>query len=168
MFGKDKVPEEFYYFSALAYHRVPKDPDVVTRHLTFIDCLKDTGVIVELARFKEKEVWCDNCQKYQIRHEEKETDVALAVKLLELFYQDKCDTAILMTGDTDIAPAVRFVKRYYPKKTVGFLFPYRRKNKELRKLAFGCKISKEQYQKYQFPATLTLADGSVRSKPATW
>ena len=168
LFGKNNTAEEFYYFSALAYHKVPKDPDTVARHLRFVDCLKDTGFKVELARFKEKQVWCAGCKHFQTRHEEKETDVAVAVKLVELFVQDKCDTAILMTGDTDIAPAVRFVRQNYPTKRVGFLFPYKRMNQELKNLGFGYKISKEQYQRHQFPPTVKLIDGSTRTKPATW
>lgn len=168
LLGKENRAEEFYYFSALAYHKASKDPDTVGRHLRFIDCLKDTGFQVELARFKEKQVWCAGCRQFQTRHEEKETDVALAIKFVELFIQDKCDTAILMTGDTDIAPAVRFIKQYYPMKRVGFLFPYKRMNQELKNLGFGYKISKEQYVKYQFPSLVRLLDGSTRAEPATW
>jgi uncharacterized LabA/DUF88 family protein len=167
-FGPDNVTEELYYFSALAHHMTAKDPSTVARHLAFIDCLKSTGFEVELARFKEKWVWCDGCKQKRLRHEEKETDVALAVKLIELFCERKCDTAVIMTGDTDIAPAVRFVKRYYPTKRVGFLFPYGRKNTELAKLALSRKITKEQYLKHQFPPTVTLADGSIRTKPTKW
>ncbi len=126
------------------------------------------GFHVELARFKEKWVWCDGCRQTRLRHEEKETDVALAVKLIELFCERKCDSAIIMTGDTDIAPAVRFVQHYYPTKRVAFLFPYGRKNKELAKQALSRKITKEQYLKYQFPSTVTLADGSLRPKPTSW
>jgi hypothetical protein len=75
---------------------------------------------------------------------------------------------MIMTGDTDIAPAVRFVQHYHSTKQVGFLFPYGRKNKELAKLAVSRKITKEQYQKYQFPDVVTLSDGSLRTKPTTW
>jgi len=64
-------------------------------------------VRVELFRFKEKKFWCNHCRNIIIRHEEKETDVAIAVRLFESFYTDESDTVVIMSGDTDIAPAVQ-------------------------------------------------------------
>jgi uncharacterized LabA/DUF88 family protein len=167
-FGPNNVPGEFYYFSAFAYHKTQRDPMVVARHQAFIDCLRNTGIDVQMARFKRKEIWCNGCQRKYPHHEEKETDVALAVKLIEVFDADRCDTAVLMTGDTDIAPAVRYVKQRYPAKRRCFLFPYKRKNDELARLGFACRISKEHYQRYQFPDSVTLKDGSRRVKPTSW
>ena len=61
------------------------------------------------------------------RNEEKETDVAIAAKLFELLVGNQCDT--------DLAPACRTARRLFQDKNIGFAFPYRRKNKELAKLA---------------------------------
>jgi hypothetical protein len=47
-----------YYFSALAEHLEASNPDVTIRHRTLIRCLEDTGIVVELSRFKAKEVKC--------------------------------------------------------------------------------------------------------------
>src|SRR4051812_19600996 len=58
-------------------------------------------------------------------HEEKETDVALGSKLLELFITDSCDRAVVITGDTDIAPAVRTAKRLFPAEDCLFRLPIR-------------------------------------------
>ncbi|MHC1725658.1 MAG: NYN domain-containing protein [Syntrophobacteraceae bacterium] len=112
--------KEIFYFSALAKHLEATNPDVTQRHRHFIRCLESTGIVVELARFKAKEIWCPFCNKQIIRHEEKETDVAISVKLMELLFFDKCDTAVLMTGDTDLAPAVRTAKRLFPNKRICF------------------------------------------------
>jgi hypothetical protein len=60
------------------------------------------------------------------------------------------------------------VQKYVPEKRIGFLFPYKRKNKELAKLATGYKISKEKYSKHQFSNPFILTDGSSRTKPASW
>lgn len=99
--------ERIYYFSALATHLESAKPDLTLRHRAYLECLEDTGVVVELSRFKMKDIVCRQCgHKFQ-RAEEKETDVALAAKLLEVLHKDECDTAVLVTGDTDIAPAVR-------------------------------------------------------------
>ena len=96
-----------YYFSALAKHLESTDSEITRRHRTYLDCLRSTGVRVELFRFKEKKFWCNHCRNIIIRHEEKETDVAIAVRLFESFYTDESDTVVIMSGDTDIAPAVQ-------------------------------------------------------------
>lgn len=167
--GNKAQIEEVYYFSALAKHLEATHPDVTQRHLTYIKCLEASGVTVELGRFKPKDLWCPNCSTRLIKHEEKETDVAISIKLLELLLLNKCDTAVLVTGDTDIAPAVRAAKRLYPGKLICFLFPYRRKNNELDKLSDASfHIKKERYLKCQFPDPFVLPDGRELHKPSKW
>ncbi|MDZ4718003.1 MAG: NYN domain-containing protein [Roseiflexaceae bacterium] len=114
------------YFSAYAKHRIPMDADVINRHKKYINCLEDTGVTIELGRFKNKPAHCPHCHALIERHEEKETDVTISVRLLELFVTDQCDTAVVITGDTDIAPAIRAAKRLFPTKQVGVGLPYQR------------------------------------------
>jgi len=160
---------DIFYFSALAAHLEATNPDVTKRHRNFIRCLESTGIVVELARFKAKEILCPFCRQQIIRHEEKETDVAISVKLMELLFYDQCDTAVLMTGDTDLAPAVRTAKRLFPKKRVCFAFPYKRKNKELAQIAdVHFHIKKERYLAHQFPDPFILSDGQQIQKPMTW
>jgi hypothetical protein len=43
--------EEIHYFSALAYHMEPSRPGTVSRHETYLKCLRASGVRVELGRF---------------------------------------------------------------------------------------------------------------------
>lgn len=123
-----------YYFSALAKHLESRNPFIVRRHQDFIRCLESTGVTAELGRFKAKDGICTWCNKKMVRYEEKETDVAIAVKLFELSAAGGCDTIVVMTGDTDIAPAVRASKRLFPHIEICFLFPYGRKKKNWRSL----------------------------------
>lgn len=167
--GENATLGKIYYFSALAVHLEANNPDVTVRHKIFIKCLKDTGIEVELGRFKWKQIECPFCHRQIDRHEEKETDVAIALKLIELFNSNACDTAVLMSGDTDLAPAVKTAHRLYPAKQVLFAFPYRRKNKELEQLAPGSfMIGKKQYAHYQFTDPLILSDGTSISKPTGW
>jgi len=160
---------DIFYFSALAKHIEAYKPDVVARHVNYIECLKATRVSVELARFKKKRITCDHCKQSIKRHEEKETDVAMATKLLELFFQNHCDTAVLVTGDTDIVPAVKTAQRLFPHKDVDFLLPYKRHNQELAKLASKhIEIKKETYTRHQFPDPFVTANGKILHKPASW
>ncbi|MBU4445287.1 NYN domain-containing protein [bacterium] len=169
MFGKEAHLEKIYYFTALAYFITAKKPDAVNRHKKYIKCLESTRVLVELGRFKKKEVYCHSCRTTILKHEEKETDVAIAVKLLEILFKDECDTVVLMTGDTDLSPAVKRSMKLFPEKKILFAFPYKRKNKELLKLApDSFTIHKNQYIRNQFPAKVVLTDGKEIEKPNSW
>jgi hypothetical protein len=186
--GPGYTLDGIHYFSALAKHLERRKPDVVERHKTFIAALKSTGVDVTLANFKRKErpfsladmrlqvkpfrQWFRVPTKWirlsAITHEEKETDVAIACKLLELLCQSKCEVAILLTGDTDIAPAIRTAKTLYPTAKVGVAFPFKRHNRDLEKLVtLHIRISAELYQKHQFPDPVTVGTKYIQ-KPASW
>lgn len=136
-FGKDATLEKIYYFSALAEHLEATKPDVTLRHRLFIQCLLETGILVNLNRFKKKQLTCHYCHRTIIRHEEKETDVTMALMTIRLFSTNECDTLVLVTGDTDLSPAAKFVKEMFPQKKIIFAFPYKRKNEELKKLCPG-------------------------------
>ncbi|MCX6250127.1 MAG: hypothetical protein NTX61_05175 [Bacteroidetes bacterium] len=73
------------YFSAIQDYLSLNNPDKTQRHKIYIRCLKDTGINIILGRFKEKDVYCTSCKQYIKKHEEKETDVSIAVKILEAF-----------------------------------------------------------------------------------
>lgn len=167
--GNNAQIEKIYYFSALAEHMKNKDPEKVNRHINYIKCLEATGLIVELGRFKPKTVWCDQCKSELTRYEEKETDVAISIKTMEVLMNNECDTVVLVTGDTDLAPAVRTVKRLFPDKDITFIFPYKRKNKELVNIVSrSFKTKKEHYTQHQFPNPVILRDGSKLYKPTSW
>lgn len=169
LLGKSASLSGIFYFSALATHIEAFKPDVTQRHRLYLRAIEDSGVRVELSRFKPKDLRCPSCAHKFRRHEEKETDVAIAAKLLEIFGTDAADTAVLVTGDTDLAPAVRTAISLYPSKKICFAFPYARKNKELSQLVPGCfQISKEAYANHQFQDPLLLSDGSLVAKPAEW
>lgn len=169
LFGKDATLASAHYFSALARHLESRKPDVTQRHRSFLECLTASGVEVHLNRFKQRECTCVHCKRTFAKHEEKETDVAIAVEILRLLHDDACDTVAIISGDTDIAPAVRAVQEMYPSKSVVFAFPYNRVNNELKKLAPGSfSISKSQYCSHQFPDPYLLPDGRQIIKPPKW
>jgi uncharacterized LabA/DUF88 family protein len=157
-----------HYFSALAHHVEASRPGTVGRHQTYISALHSTGVTVELAQFKEKEHWCPHCRKKSKAHEEKETDVALAVRLLELLVAGQCDAVVLLTGDTDVAPAIRAARRVAPQAPIGMLFPFNRKNLQLETLAdFSVKLRPHHYVSHQLPPTIQHG-GLTITCPSNW
>ena len=166
LIGRDATIESVYYFSALAHHL--NDPGVISRHETYIKCLRETGVEEQLSRFKRKLIHCSHGGQI-IRHEEKETDVAIASKMLEVLFQDECDSVVLVTGDTDQAPAAKTAKHLFPDKHIIFAFPYRRKNEELAQIAPGSfKIHSHTYIRHQFPNPFTLSNETIIPKPPNW
>jgi uncharacterized LabA/DUF88 family protein len=164
---KEKASLEcIHYFSAVPFHR---NQEKVDRHSLYIGCLEDSGIIVHLGRFKKKDVYCPKCRQRFTTHEEKESDVAIGIELFKQCNLNAFDTAILVTGDTDLNPAVRTCKELFPEKTIFFLFPYMRKNKELEKIApESVSIKPKAYFTHQFPDRFLLHDGSEVTKPATW
>lgn len=169
LFGKDAVIEDIYFFTAFAHHRISKDPDIINRHKKYLRCLEDTGLQIIYGRFKPKISFCPKCKKRSEKHEEKETDVAISIKLFELLHNNKADIFLLITGDTDLSPAIKTCKSLFPLKTILFAFPYRRKNNELANLAPGSfLIRSKQYLNHLFNDPYTLSDGREISKPSTW
>ncbi|MEW6262161.1 MAG: hypothetical protein AB1641_03705 [Thermodesulfobacteriota bacterium] len=73
-----------FYFTALAWWK----PASTRRHGDFIAALEDAGVKTVLGRFKEKERFCPNCNQWFTGHEEKDTNVNLALFLYRQAHLD--------------------------------------------------------------------------------
>ncbi|HEY0025632.1 MAG TPA: NYN domain-containing protein [Longimicrobium sp.] len=189
VFGRTATLEGIYYFSAIAKHLAASKPDIELRHQAYIDALKSTGVHVTLANFKAREkfiplkycrfrigrwkrrlrVPIPRCSLSYIKAEEKETDVAIASKMFELLHRQTADAVVLISGDTDLLPAIRTGRALFPGAEIALMFPYNRHNAELKRaVARSFKISKEQYAKYQLPDPVVLPSGHAIRKPPTW
>ncbi len=160
--------EKVFYFSAPADHVEQTKPGAVDRHRTYIRALRSRDVVVELGTFKEKRRHCPKCSQEITSHEEKETDVAIAVRLLQQFWSDSCDVAVIVSADSDLSPAIREAKRSFPAKPIFCCFPYGRGTLELRSLTKVFKIKAARYLKHQFPSPIILRDGTKIEKPASW
>lgn len=112
------------YFSAYATWL----PDSHVRHREYVAALKACGVECVIAHFKNKSVRCGKCGKEWTSHEEKETDVHLALKILADAEDDVFDRAILLTADSDLVPVIRMVKQRHPKKMITVAAPPKRHN----------------------------------------
>ena len=157
------------YFSAFANHLQSSKPGIVQRHQTYVRALESTGVTTHIHAFKRKIVRCSACATSITRYEEKETDVALAVRIVELAISGRFRTICVISGDTDVAPGVRAAKRLNPNVDIRFLFPYDRYNADLEKLTGGSvTIARTQYQTHQFPQSIALPNGKKLYKPSNW
>ena len=162
---KQDTVGDVFYFSAYAYWR----PNAQQRHEKFVRALVNSGVKPIMGAFKEKDRFCNKCHSYYKGHEEKQTDVNIAIHLLKEAFLDSFDTAMLVTNDTDLVPAINMVKALFPKKRIGIVFPIDRWSSELKQVThFWRKTTKKILKKSQFPEDVTLPDGTVISKPPSW
>lgn len=112
---------EIFFFSAIAKHRGIASQ---LRHRTYLNALKKSGVNIVLGEFKEKYIYpCRDCKQKNsneriLKHEEKHTDVNVAITLLEKALTNEFDRAYLLSEDNDYVPAVRRVKELFPEKEI--------------------------------------------------
>jgi uncharacterized LabA/DUF88 family protein len=167
--GKEARLEEIWYFTSYAFHRGTRDPDVVNRHRAYVEALVGTRVQPVVGRFKQRQTRCAHCGKVWLRWEEKETDVAISAKMFEILHQDRADTLVLVSGDTDLCPALRTAKALFPAKQFWCLFPFNRKNEDLVRIADGhFRMRKENYVRHQLPDPATGPGGRSIAKPRGW
>ena len=169
VFGREARLEEIHFFTAVPdyLHRV--DPHAILRHRNYLKALVSTGLRLHVASFKRKRVTCSRCgADFEVR-EEKETDVALGVKAIELLHLGRCDTVVFVSGDTEFAPAIRTSKRLFPAVQVCVAFPHARFNAELQQLADrSFRIRAARYAEHQLPDPIKLPDGRTLHKPTGW
>ena len=117
--AKTAVLSEVNYFSAYAHWK----PEQMSRHRVYVSALESRGVKVHLSRFSDKRRRCPDCGYSWVGHEEKETDVKLAVRLLRDTALDVFDRCIILSRDSDLIPAAAVTKELYPDKEVFALAP---------------------------------------------
>lgn len=157
-----------YFFTAIRSHVQLEKPQSVERHKRYISVLETTGMKTIYGGFKPKEVFCKECEKTFITYEEKKTDVAIASKIIELASKQECDVIAIVSGDTDLIPAMELAKDINPKVKIYVFFPYRRTNDELKQYAdrtYSIKPSK--YKDSQFKGIVRTKTGDI-AKPSHW
>ena len=132
----------------------PNDRPVVCQHVA-----TGAGVTVHPGEFKRTEKG----------FEEEETEVAIGVAPLEVFHHNDADCVFIISGDTDIMPALRAARRMYSGCQLGFAFPYRRQNNSPRDAAdIHFRIRAHRYGKHVLPKPAVTADGREIHCPSDW
>lgn len=108
-----------YYFSAYANWL----PEKKKRHQNYVNALKESKVVPVLGHFKKKTRTCIECHSTWIGHEEKETDVNIAILMLDLAFKNAYDHAFLITNDSDLAPAIKMIRQNFPEKRITTIAP---------------------------------------------
>jgi uncharacterized LabA/DUF88 family protein len=154
------------YFTARV-HR----PASTARQAVYLDALAARSPLLTITegRFQAKSVQCYRCGGIRTAYEEKETDVNIAVALVQGALRDAYDAALLISADSDLCPVIRTIRQMAPAKRVVALFPPRRASKELRQIAHGAMtISDSKIRQSQLPQVVTGAGGVKLVRPREW
>jgi uncharacterized LabA/DUF88 family protein len=162
--GKNDRIMGVFYFTAVVHWK----QDNALRHKNYIKALRWARVDTIQGRFMEKEVRCHRCKQLYKTHEEKRTDVNIALKLLGDAIDDLYDKALIISADTDLIPAIRAVYKYAPEKKIGVMFPIGRNNNDLRREAdFRIKMPQRLLEACQFPEKIKIGNHIIQ-RPNSW
>ena len=157
------------YFTA-RFKPQTDDPERHVRHDTYLKALGTLpDLTIQYGQHLPKKVTCNHCGAAWTTYEEKMTDVNIAVALMGDAQADVFDTAIVISGDSDLTGPLETVLQNNPKKRIVVAFPPDRVSKRLEKVATGyIKIGKNRIKTSQFPTQVVDANGYPLHKPSRW
>jgi uncharacterized LabA/DUF88 family protein len=162
------------YFSALVEGTARANQEAYLRALAATPSIEIT-----LGKFKKKTLKCGvaPCKwtgnKRYGTQEEKRTDVNIAIFMLDDAYRDMCDHFILLSGDSDLVPALNMVRLRFPEKKITVYVPSRSPVRgaavEIRTAAHVNRtLPLNLLPKSQFPDRVPDGSGGFITRPATW
>lgn len=160
---------ETKYFTARITPR-PHDLSKAKRQSVFLEALETLpDLSIHYGLFLQNEQKCHTCGATWMVPEEKMTDVNIATELLIDAFHDRFDTALIMSGDSDLASTIEKLQQLFPHKMVVVAFPPNRISKRLRQIAKASfVIGEAKIRKSQFPDEVQKPDGIILRRPSTW
>jgi len=103
------------YFTAIVHPKIAFS-DMRDRQMLYINAIKTLPkVTVILGKYQDREVRClAGCGQVYNVAEEKKTDVNIAVNLMGDAVENAVDSMVIVSGDSDIEPAVQWIRKKYP------------------------------------------------------
>jgi len=162
---KDDDIKDIYYFTAYP----TRDFNRYKRHQNYIRALRTEKIKVVFGEYKSKMRFCAKCKTSVPVFEEKLTDVNIAIQMICLGYQNKFDKAIVISGDTDLLPAIDAVRHLFHDKKVGVILPSKRVSEALKVNSdFYMKIKSHHLNASLFPFEIDTCDGKTIACPLEW
>ena len=115
------------------YSRVRNDPAKERWQATYIDALRALPggeFRIFYGKYHSETKTCRGCGASYQTYSEKMTDVNIAVEMMADAFQDRLDTALLVSADSDLTAPVTTTLRLFPKKRVVVAFPPERSSKD--------------------------------------
>lgn len=108
------------YFSAYAeFLKGTEKESSLHRHKAFIAALEAKGVEFIEGNFARRKWDYRGGRRYRAtwrRHEEKQTDVAIAARVVRDAFRDEFDAAMVVSNDSDMVPVFKTVRAEFPEK----------------------------------------------------
>lgn len=173
----DDEIEKIWYFTAEV------TGNAAIRQKSYLNALS-TCQTVEIVQgfYKKKKQRCnvkvcsiDPTLKYFTTFEEKQTDVNIALQIVRDTYEKKYSNIVLVSGDTDLIPALKVVREISPKTKITVYVPDSSGCRaydtgEIRKIVNKVKpLPIANLSKAQFPIKVTDIKGNlICKKPDSW
>ncbi len=150
--------------------RIRSNSSAAKRQSVYIDALlAHGGIEIDFGQFLSSPTRCRNCGIVRQRHEEKRTDVNIAVRLLEDAYDDRFDTAMVVSGDSDLVPPIKSVRSRFPDKRVLVAAPPKRWSTQLGQAANAAlQISALTVRSNRLPDPVVAPSGARLRAPSGW
>lgn len=157
------------YFTSRV-NSTPGNPHQNRRQNTYLEALGTLpDTTIQFGHYLSKTAQCRQCGATWVSSEEKMTDVNIAIALTADAFQNRFDTALLISGDSDLTGPVVQVKQFFPAKRVVVAFPPARSSARLVQEAHAAfTISRKTLHDSQLPEQVTKADGFVLHRPTEW
>ena len=147
----------------------PGDEARRQRQSTYLDALQTLDdVEIHYGRHASRERSCPAGEATWEEPEEKMTDVNIAVELLGDAQDGLFDTAMIVSGDTDLVGVVRAVRERYPDQDVLVILPGRHSNALANVASEARHLSEKALVGSQFPDRVVSAGGYVLQRPPNW
>jgi uncharacterized LabA/DUF88 family protein len=140
------------------------------RQKDYIDALHTIDNLqIVFGKFQKERSSCKVCGNIYFTEAEKKTDVNIATKMICDYYEDRFDMAMVVSGDTDLVPPIKYINEHSANKRVMAIFPPNRTNDEVRKYAKGdLVIGRKTLADSQLPEMVTNKNGEVLHRPEEW
>lgn len=147
------------FFRAYPIWNAPK----LARHKNYVAALEHAGAEIIEGQFKPKTCFCKNCRTNYNAREEKESDVNIAMHLINDAHLDRFDQAFLVTNHSDLLGPVRLLRNTIGDKQIKVIAPpFRRHSKELWAAANKRgQIKEEHMARCLLPENAIDGDGNV-------
>ncbi len=150
--------------------KIVKPSDKHERQRTYLDALMTLDNFqIFYGKYQLNPLICPKCKYNYYIPNEKKTDVNIATELLCDAFDNKFDTAFLVSADSDLVPPIVKMIQRFPKKVVVLMFPPARGSKELVQTGFPhIRIGKGILTRSQFPDEIQTSTGFIIRKPIEW
>ena len=157
--------QKVYYFTTYATW----DQKKTHKHQLYVRALQQEGVDVVFGAFRVVDRTCRACRQPYKTFEEKQTDVNIAIRILETAVLDEWDIAFIVSGDSDLIPSLKTVKRLFPAKRLCVIIPIGRTAEELKQAAdFHMKIKEKHLATSQLQSIIQITEELKLTRPSNW